>query len=128
MPNRVNLAVIPDEDSATDRASSIDANAASTLPSTDKARSNSVGIPPSMDAKAAPPDLVSSAGIKPFMDEGAAIDHTSTPTPKANDNASTIAVAAIPLPPSMDGHAAPDGVNSAEIACLFLSSFGVYYY
>ena len=58
---------------------------------------------------------------------------TSPPAPKANDNASTLAAEAVPLPlsmvgqaardgfvpssPSMDGHASLDGVNSSpEIA------------
>ncbi len=58
-PFSVNLAAIPDDNAATDRANSASSInlAAPTLPSTDDARSNSVGIPPSMDDLDPPPDL-----------------------------------------------------------------------
>ena len=105
-PFSVNLAAIPDDNAATDRAnsvSSINAIAAPTLlfmdePSMDEARSKSVAILPSMDGLAALPDLVSSAGIMPFMDEGAATDHVSS-APSMLANAG--------IPPSMDAKAAP---------------------
>ena len=100
-PFSVNLAAIPDDNAATDRpnsASSINAIAVPILPSMDDACSKSVGILPSMDGLAALPDLVSSAGIMPFMDEGAATDHVSS-APSMLANAG--------IPPSMDAKAAP---------------------
>ena len=70
-------------------------------------------IAPFMNANAAPPDLVSSAGITLFMDERAATDHTSSA------NAAPDIVSSNGFPSFMDDDAAaeegaPDLVNSLK--------------
>ena len=125
-PFSVNLAAIPDDNAATDRAnsaSSINAIAAPTLPSMDDARSNSVGIPPSMDDIAAPPDLANRVDLAAIPDN---VSATNCAKSALSINATAVSIfpsmddarskSAIGIPPSMDAILAlPDPVSSAGI-------------
>ena len=128
VPFSVNLAAIPGDNAATDRAnsaSSINAIAAPTLPSMDDARPNSIGIPPSVDDINAPPDLVNRVdraaipaddAVTDRANSASSIDAIAVPILPSMDNARSKSVGILP---SMDGLAAlPDLVSSAGRSLL----------
>ena len=93
-PSSANLAAIPDDHAATDRANGASI-AAPTPPPMDDARPNSVGVPPAMDdIDAIPPDLANRV-------ERAAIPADDAVTDRAN-SALSIDGIAVPILPLMD--------------------------